>query len=189
MGSFIKIIFGFSLLFLFNSCIFPTESPPEPKRCDGPSARVTNLIKIIPLQTAYNQGDEVSIKFSIPASNTFFSATQLNIFAITNVTTSNVISGFSGNLFSENLVTQVKGFYSQGGLSNPNETILAMSYFQETDSYELEVKVKLNRVGNYSFLAAGQSVTFSGNQRCNNFTIITGFEGANTEGKIEFVVQ
>ena len=63
-----------------------------------------------------------------------------------------------------------------------------MLYNQDSSSYELELKIKLNRVGFYSFETLNlEEILFVGN--CNNFLIRTNFEDANSLGKIEFTVQ
>ena len=147
----------------------------------GSTSRVDNLIKIIPLQSTYDQGDEITIKCEIPAQNEYFGE-PLNLFLKTNDYSARLVNT-SVYLFTDNEVTYLKGSVEayDGGWSN-------VDYNPETNYYELEIRVKLNRIGNYSF-STGDYLLFKGSTKCNRYRIDTNVEGWNSDGKIEFNVQ
>jgi hypothetical protein len=147
----------------------------------GSTARVDDLIKIFPLQTTYNQGDVITIKSEIPAQNEYFGE-PLNLFLKTNDYSARLVNT-SVYLFTDNEVTYLKGSIEayDGGWSN-------VVYNPETDYYELEIRIKLNKTGNYSF-STGDSFEFQGSTKCNRYRLDTNIEGWNSEGRIEFTVQ
>jgi len=134
-----------------------------------------DLITITPLQTVYTQGDEIIFKVSIP--NLF---DGVNLLQETGDTSALLILG-AEQLFINNDLIFIKG--SQGNHSN----WFNMPYEATTDSYELEVKIVLNKIGQYSFFT-DDYIEFIGNG-CNNYEIDTNIEGMNTNNKIEFEVQ
>lgn len=69
---------------LFLLMVTLTGCPGEEDCFDmGSTARVDDLIKIIPLQATYNQGDVITIKSEIPAQNNYFGE-PINLFEKTN---------------------------------------------------------------------------------------------------------
>lgn len=145
----------------------------------GSTAKVDNLITISPLQTTYNQGDTITFKTTIPAQNNYFGE-PLNLFEKTNDFEPKLTT--SSDLFFNNQLNFIKG--RQGNeinwfniLYNPND-----------GKYELEIKITLNKVGNYSFIT-NDSFEFQGSTKCNRYRLDTNIEGSNSEGKIEFTVQ
>jgi hypothetical protein len=176
MDYIIKIISVVSLLFLFNSC-----DPLGEEMCTGGSGTsVLNLAKITPLQTTYNQGDIINIKLVVP-NIINFGTFPINLFLQTN--DSSVSVTYGRDLFYSNNVTTMVTGYNTLFLD-----LFEMPYIPERETYELELNIKLNRVGTYSFFS-GNVLRFQGIDKCNLYTISTNFEGTNSEGKIEFVVQ
>ena len=110
----------------------------------GSTTRVDNLITITPLQTTYNQGDIIVIKSEIPVINNYFGE-QLNLFEKTNDFEARLVTT-SKYLFTDNEVTYIKGSIEayDGGWSK-------VIYNSVTGNYEIEIQVKLNKVGFYSF--------------------------------------
>lgn len=147
----------------------------------GATARVDNLITLLPLQSVYNQGDIITLKIIIPTLNNYFGQ-ELNLFEKTNDLNARLVTT-SRYLFTDNQVTYLKGSMEayNGGWSN-------IIYNNVTGEYELEIQVKLNRVGNYSFFT-DDSIEFQGSSKCNRYRLDTNIAGWNTDGKIEFSVQ
>ncbi|MEM9680633.1 MAG: hypothetical protein AAF901_09940, partial [Bacteroidota bacterium] len=61
-----------------------------------------------------------------------------------------------------------------------------MPYNNETNSYELEIEITLERLGSYSFFSS-DSIEFIGGG-CNRFVLDTNVQWNYTNGKIEFTV-
>lgn len=140
MGTrFLKFLGLFLLLATLTAC------PGEEECYDlGSTTRVNDLIKIIPFQTTYNAGDIIIIKCEIPSINNYIGE-ELNLFENTNDYQARLINT-SRYLFDGNEVTYLKGSIEayDGGWSN-------VIYNSLTGNYELEIQVKLNKVGSYSF--------------------------------------
>lgn len=177
MKKLFKIILTVSFFLILTAC----EPPYEP--CDGiqDTVKSQNLIKINSLQTVYNQGDIITIIVNIPSNNTLFGY-PIHILNLTQDYAGEVKFRNFETLLLNNQITAIKGSQEQ------NLNYFRMLYNQDSSSYELELKIKLNRVGFYSFETLNlEEILFVGN--CNNFLIRTNFEGANSLGKIEFTVQ
>ena len=146
----------------------------------GSSTRVDNLITLTPVQTTYNQGDIITLKSEIPASNYYF-GDFLNLFDKTN--DYNALLVTSSNLFIDNQLLFIKG--TQGSETN----WFNASYNPENGIYELEIQITLNRLGNYSFIT-NDSFYFQGSSQCNRYRLDTNI--VNNEpgpGVIEFTVK
>jgi hypothetical protein len=146
----------------------------------GATVRVDNLLKLSPLQATYNQGQIVTFKILIPATNTYFGE-ELNLFEKTNDYEAFLLTSYSA-LFTGNELTFIKG--SQGSEIN----WFNVPYNNITNMYEFEVNIKLNRIGSY-VLYTNDYLTFQGSTKCNRYRLDTNIEGWNSEGKIEFNVQ
>lgn len=170
-----RFLFLLSIVFTLAGC--PGESDCNDTLSIG---HKENLIKLIPLQTTYNQGDIVTLKAEIPASNNYF-GNSINIFEKTNDYSALLTLAFN-ELFISNDLTFVKG--SQNQFNNWFD----VPYNAQNGNYEIEIKVKLNRTGNYSFVTA-DSFEFQGTQNCNRFRLDSNIEGMNSNEKIEFTVQ
>ena len=177
MDYIIKIISVFSLLFLFNSC-----DPLGEEMCIGGGDKTDlNLVKITPLQLIYNQGDIINIKLVVPNLSDFGKG-PINLFNQTNDPSVSVTYG-RDLFYSNNVTTIVTGY------NTLYPDLFEMPYIPERDTYELELNIKLNSVGTYSFNSTNY-LRFQGIDKCNLYNLTTDIEGTtNLGGKIEFVVQ
>lgn len=180
--NFIKI---FLFLILFISCIRKDE---ECFTITGVST-IDNLVIITPLQTTYNQGDVITVKMNIPSKNNYFTGTASDIFLQTQDLLGTFIlrSSLGSNitLFTDNIVTYIKG--NQDGEVTGKFNV---PYNWQTDAYEFEVKVKLNRLGNYT-LNGGRSsddITFVGSDKCNVIILYTNKLGVTLPNDFNFTV-
>ena len=147
----------------------------------GSIAEVPNLIQLTPAeQTTYTAGDEMVLKVSVPATNTYYGV-EKNLYALTGDESAKLVLNFS-QPFLDNQLIFIKGSQSD----NPNW--FDVPYNTLTDMYELEVRVILNRLGDYSFIRLG-SVHIQGDEYCNRFRLDTNVNWVTTNGKIEFTVQ
>lgn len=171
----LKIIGILILLITLTGC-------PGDEDCNdlGSSTRVDNLITLTPVQPTYNQGDIITLKSEIPASNYYF-GDSINLFEKTNDYYALLIT--SSQLFFDNELLFIKG--NQGSETNWFDA----TYNPENAKYELEIQIKLNRPGNYSFIT-NDSFYFQGSSECNRYRLDTNI--VNNEpgpGVIEFTVQ
>ncbi len=172
----LKLLGLLSLTLTFMAC------PGEDTDCFdlGSIAEVPDLILLTPEQTTFAAGDELLLKLSIPATNTYY-GTEKNLYALTGDESAKLVLNFS-QPFIDNQLIFIKGSQSD----NPNW--FDMPYNTLTDMYELEVRVILNRLGDYSFIRLG-SVHIQGDEYCNRFRLDTNVNWVTTNGKIEFTVQ
>ena len=171
---FIFISLSMSLLFLLTAC------PGEEDCFDlGSTTRVNDLILLTPKQTEYSQGDEVTLSLSIPATNSYF-GNEINLFQETGDDSALLILGFN-QLFLDNHLSFING---DEGNSESNNWYIAY-YNQDSQKYELEIEISLDRVGQYSFYS-DSFIDFDGGG-CNKFSINTNvlWEGVDL---IEFTV-
>ena len=180
MNNIYKIIGCSILIFTLTAC--PTGSPncfPE----GGYDAYVDNLIKISNFQSIYNQGDVIIISLQIPSNNSFFTPAVNLLYQTYDFSATASFSNLT-SIFTGNDVTIETG--SQGQYQNWFE----MPVNTTTGNYELKLKVKLNRLGSYSFTNTRETVTFQGEpSACNRYIIITNFADKNSQNRIEFTVQ
>lgn len=134
-------------------------------------AEVYDLVKISPIEPQFRQGETITLKLDVPATNSYFGR-PLNLVEQSGERTALLI--FTGpNLFIGNELTFTKG--SQG-----RETSwFGVIYNPQTDTYELEISITLNKLGTYN-LDALHFIDFIGNQ-CNSFSISTSAEGTLVE--------
>lgn len=172
-----KILFAVLIMSILQSCPDIGEEV-----CDGTegSATIPDLITITPLKQVYNQGEEISYRLLIPSENNYF-GNPINLHQKTGVTQAWLIGNSA--LFNQNSVTYIKGSKRDGA-----DNWFNLVYNASNGLYELEIKVKLNTVGNYSFITA-ERIDFLGSDKCNRYFIYTNVKGKNTENKIEFKVQ
>lgn len=160
----LKKVINISLLF----CLFLllTACPGEEDCFDmGSTTRVDDLIKLLPEQTEYNQGDAVTLSLTIPATNSYFDS-ERNIFQETGDNSALLALGFN-QLFIDNQLSFLKG--SEGDSENNNWYYVI--YNENNGMYELEIEINLNRVGEYSFIT-DDSIVFDGGE-CNRFRLDT----------------
>lgn len=137
------------------------------------------LIKISPVQQVYNQGDFITLKLDLPSINNYFDGPSVNLLQSTNDYDAQLALLFS-QLFVDNEVTVLKG--NQGEFSNWFYAI----YNPNNGNYELEVKIKLNRTGNYSFVNGGNIVVKK--SKYFIYYMNTNIEWTNNSDQINFTV-
>ena len=171
------MFFAALVLSMLQSCPIGEEV------CDdmGSSAYIGDLITITPLKSTYAQGEEVIYKLNVPSENNYF-GNSLNLYQKTGVTNAWYIAS-STFLFEGNTVAYLKGSKRDGADNWHNVT-----YNPSNGLYELQIKVKLNKTGNYS-LYADDRVDFLGEDNCNKNFIYTNIQGKNANNSIEFTVQ
>ena len=159
-----------------------TACPDEEPCTEGAAfARKIDLIQIIPLQTIYNEGDIITLKTRIPAQNNFFGNQVINLFEQTNDYSARLVLS-SDKLFTGNQLTFIKGFQGE------NSNWMEVEYNSTTNFYELEIKIKLNKIGNYSIVSIDR-YEFQGDDKCNIYTLGSNIEGVNSDSNIVFTVQ
>lgn len=144
------------------------------------AARHDGLITLLPLQDHYTPGDVVTYKITIPSNNNFFYTTGLDLYDATEDSHAQLIS--STALFEGNQLTFISG--EQGQESNWFNLI----YNSTTDAYELEIRVKLNRTGNY-IVPSGEYIWFQGRETCNRYRLDTSIAGADESYNVAFTVD
>ena len=179
MATKILTYIGILLMFFTLSGCFENEN------CNdlGQDTIVDNLMKIAPLQTSYNQGDYITVKVDIPSVNNFYGPNPVNIFERTGDLNGKALLGLFHILSDGNAVTIIKGEQAE----HPNWFLFP--YNSENGTYELELKIQLNRVGTYTFATDNVDVLeFKGDGDCNYYLIGTGFEDPNEDGTLAFSV-
>lgn len=138
----------------------------DKQRCRG-----YDLVKISPIEPQFRQGETITLKLDIPATNSYFGR-SLNLVEQSDERTALLI--FTGpDLFIGNELTFIKG--SQGRVTS----CFGVIYNPQTDLYELEILITLNKLGTYTLYAL-HFVDFIGNN-CNSFRISTSTEGTLIE--------
>ena len=175
---FLKIVGLFLLATTLTGC--PNEDCND---FGGGISRKDDLIILTPLQTAYNVGDIVTFKISIPATNNyFFNGESINLLQETNDYDPRLTVTY-GNLFTGNQLIFIKGNLSTGNNS------FNLIYNNTNQNYELEIKISLNKTGNY-YILTNDTILFQGSTNCNRFFIDTNIlHNEPGPGSIEFTVQ
>ena len=169
-----KRICFFSILILLFAC------PSSDDNCDdyGSTTRVDDLITLTPIQETYNQGDEVILKATFPATNSYFGR-EINLLSSTNDYSARLTLGFD-QLFIGNNLDFIKGSQSEF----PNW--FNILYNSDTQNYEFELKIILNRLGKYTFVTT-DTIEINGDN-CNRYRIDTNVIW-NGMARIEFIVE
>lgn len=172
----------FSFLTVFTLLIFFFTGCPSEEDCFdlGSTARVNDLIHILPEQTEYNQGDLVTLSLIIPATNSYF-GNELDLFQETGDDSALLSLGFN-QLFLDNNLNFLRG---NNGNSENNNWYIA-NYNEDNEMYELEIEISLDRVGHYSFVDDGSIIIDGGH--CNRFRIDTNAQWDGV-GVVEFIVS
>ncbi|WP_396192022.1 hypothetical protein [Flavobacterium sp.] len=174
---FLKFIGLFLLLTTLTGCSGGDEDCID----YGAIARVDDLLTLLPLQSVFNQGDVVTFKISIPATNNFFGE-QINLLENTNDFEARLQTTYS-NLFSGNNLLFVSG--SQAEYSN----WFNVTYNSINEVYELEIKMTLNKTGSYKIIT-NDYILFQGDSKCNRYRLDTNIlHNEPGPGIIEFTVQ
>ncbi|WP_310555839.1 hypothetical protein [Flavobacterium sp.] len=182
-----KIILGFLFVIiyaLFTACIGEKDDA----NCKPLGETIQNdLILLSPLQVAYQQGDIINVKLTVPSQNTFFGGVPRNIFAETGATFGVCFLRMYpiDGLFTGNTINLVSGVQVEA----PGKYHIPLNF--NTGNYEFEANITLNRLGNYKLPSGGNSdqINFIGANQCDFFVIGTSKAGSNANGNIEFVVQ
>jgi hypothetical protein len=172
---FFKTIFAVLLLLLLQSC------PEIKEECGdiGNITRINNLVKITPLKTSYSAGEIITYTANIPAVINF-DGNMINMYDKT--LDSNARLYANPIFFVGNQTTYIKGSKEdENGWTN-------VTYNSSNQMYELEVKIKLNKLGTYSIIS-GEYFEVIGKDICNRYRIDSKIEGTDANGKIEFTVQ
>lgn len=174
---FLKYFVAITITFLlYGGCI-----PGGEDGCDGyggPYVFEENLITITPFKSTYQQGEEVVFKIDIPSQNNYF-GNPVDIYQQTNLTRGSLVT--NSLLFDSNTVVFVKGSKKEGALN-----FFYLHYNPQNQLYELEIKVKLNRVGNYQFYTSDLVDFIVG--KCDGYTIQTSIQGHQNH-QINFIVE
>jgi hypothetical protein len=171
----LKLLGCFLLLFTLTAC------PGEEDCIDISSiTRVDNLITITPLKPTYTAGETISFKLEIPSTNGYFGE-QMDLFQKTGDLNGRLTTGYS-NLFESNSLIFING--SQSNNSNAFNVI----FNPNSNIYQLEIKINLNKKGLYE-LHTDDYVVFQGSSNCNRFRLDTNIAGWDSEGVISFNVE
>jgi len=165
----------------FFLLVFPliTACPDSDEDCDdiGRVANIPNLIQLTPMQDQYTQGEIITLKLEIPNSNSYFES-NINFQNATGDDTGFLVLS-AGLLLEDNDVNIVTG--RQGG--NFNWFIMPLN--EQSDNYELELEITLNRLGSYYWQTED---VFSVNENsCNRYRVDTNVEWTIL-GEVEFEV-
>lgn len=137
----------FTILFLIPSLIMTSCEDDCITTENTEEEDIVDLISLSPLETAYDAESVLTLKIDLPVSNTFF-GDQVNLIEQTSDQSALIVLS-DDDLFTDNTMTFIKG--SQGEYSN----WFVMPYNPQTDMYELEVQITLDRLGAYSHKKSG----------------------------------
>lgn len=116
---------------------------PEENDCDdlGRISRVDNLIRLTPVQTQYRQGDVITLSVEIPAINEYFGST-VNLLEQTGNSNAR-LSLSTTELQIGNELMFISGYQER------EINWFGLRFNNNTGMYELEIQIKLNRIGMY----------------------------------------
>lgn len=173
--------------FIFLPLLVSLYGCPDENDCNefmtGGIAEVPDLISIEPLQETYQKGDEIILKCSVASTNNYFGE-EISLFQETGnhsaLLTVGQMYGFERLFEGANELVFIKGIQGE----YPNWLIL--SYNSTNHFYELEVKIKLNNVGEYGTISSSY-IVFKGVKNCNRFRLDTSIIGG-INNEIHFIV-
>lgn len=176
--SFLNLFFSIFLVPLMMQCEDGQGGP-----CDTYTryASEENLCELLPAKSKYSQGETATFTFAVK-SKLSVDGKQTDIFQETKLD-SGLLTVNLSELFKDNTVTFIKGQKIDDGK-------FKAVYNAVTDSYELEINVKLNRPGIYSFdsVAAFQDRDYN-EESCIFIIVATNIKGSNPDdGRIKFAV-
>ncbi|MBW7674125.1 hypothetical protein [Chryseobacterium chendengshani] len=177
--SFLNVLFSIFLVPLMMQCEDGRGGP-----CDTYTryASEENLCELLPAKSGYNQGETVTFKFTIK-SKLSLNGAQADIYQETKSDSGLLIINLY-ELFKDNTITFNKG-------QKIDDNKFKAVYNTATDSYELEINIKLNRSGIYSFdsVATFQDRDYN-DENCMFIAVTTNIKGINPDdGRTEFVVN
>lgn len=141
-----------------------------------------NLCELLPGKIKYDQGETVNFKFAVK-SKLSMSGKQVDIYEETKLNSGLLLVNLS-ELFKGNTVIFLKG-------DKVDDTRFKPVYNNATDSYELEISIKLNRVGIYSFESMATFRDLGENDfNCALINVTTNIKDNNLDdGRTEFSVD
>lgn len=171
-------IIKYCVLFILFITLSATSCGDENQCGDTPVAKLHNIVKIEPEQLTYNQGDVITLKIEIPSNNNYFGR-NINLVEETR--------DYEGSCFFPNPIFNV-----ENEISIVKGIILGRSYYTEvklpynfiTGKYELELVIKLNKVGVFNAVSGFEGIGFKGNDKCEYYNIKENYNEAKN-----FMVQ
>jgi len=163
------------LLLLLTAC--PSES-----FCDLETPLIVRPDEVIitPEKRMFNTGESLKITISIP-SKINDGENMYDINESLGVSSSNRSLNISEFLNENTFVV------NKGQLDNFQ---IILDYFQDTDSYEFECEIILERKGNYRQIGNKELIAFVKNEEnCEFIDVTTTIKGINEEGFYEFTVE
>ncbi len=173
----LKNISLFTLMLVLTAC-------PKLDPCfnNGHDKVIANGITISPLQSNYSIGDEVIISFTLSSHQIFSDGLDIEIYQATNIENEIIESTELHKIIEDNNLTIIEGNYLN---YKPY-----LSYYSNEDEYRFKLRVRFNKIGNYSLFANADIIFKEHKNECNEvYSIETNILGMNTNRKIEFVVQ
>ena len=166
------------MLLLLTSVLMATQCDSD--ECfDQNCVYEENLISLIPLLNTYDKGDQLTLKINIPSTNSYF-GNEVDLFESTADNSASLVL-YSDTIFTDNTLTFIKG--SQGEYPN----WFNLPYNSQTEMYELEVKIVLNKIGDYMHFNGGDIDFIESAGRCSDYLISTNILWLQ-QGDIEFMV-
>lgn len=166
----LKIAMGLVLLVLLNAC-------PGVDCTDSIDAYPTGLVKIEPLQSSYQLGDEITYNIIIPSTNDYFGR-SLDLYNETGVQ-STILGGSDIDKLKSNIIEVIDGEHKQIN----NYLTANLVYYQSENEYRYKIIVKLTSAGNYKLYAKNLEVHFlkRNDKECLNYNLYTSIDGITGE--------
>jgi len=171
----IRILTIVLLSFLVNSCWFFGISCKDDESAVRKEVNVPDLFSISPLKESYAKEEIITFSSYLYSSELYYEEYFWGI----DLKPHSLLS--VANLILENEFDIVKGFINEFGQ-------VYSEYNAEEDSYELEIKIKLLRTGQYS-IYGHEPIRFKGKRKCDFYHINTNIAGIDEDGQIKFYVE
>lgn len=167
----LKIAMGLLLLVLLYAC-------PGVDCTKGMDAYPIGLVKIEPLQSSYQLGDEITYHITIPSTNDFFGR-SLDLYSETGVLTTMLGGCDVADKLKNNIIEVIDGEHK---LIN-NYPTANLIYYQSENYYRYKIKVKFTSVGNYNIYAKDLQIYFQKrtDKDCFTYGVRTSIEGVSTD--------
>ncbi len=179
-------IFRFLGIILLAFCLTGCPGGEDDCYTKDREATENGLVLLSPINAQYTAGETITLNLTVPAANNFFESMPVNLFEETgnNQAEAKLVMLSDKTLFAENHIEYIKGTFKAGELNT-----FLMNYNTANQQYELEMKIRLDRTGNYE-IPNGNAIdiiTFKGSASCNRYFLYTNFSGG-TDDKISFTV-